>query len=261
MLPTLENMRARQSARANASTWQSAALTHVGSVRKMNEDAIFVNEAAGLWAVADGMGGHEAGDVASQMVVHALQNIPNHTRLSQFVENVEQALLEVNRRIQQHSEMILENRILGSTIVLLIIRGGVGVGLWAGDSRLYRTRSDHQLERLTRDHSRVEELISSGMILPEQAKHHPEANIITRAVGAGGDLFIDHCVFQVLPGDNFLLCSDGLYNCLSEADIVDQLKQPDVQQSAQGLIDQALVNVANDNISAVVVRNKPLKLT
>ena len=240
-------------------TWQSAAKTHVGSVRKVNEDAVFCNELAGIWAVADGMGGHEAGDVASQMVVHALQNIQNHTRLSQFVENVDNEIHEVNRRIQQHSEMILENRVLGSTIAVLIIRGMVGACLWAGDSRVYRIQA-HHIERLTRDHSRVEELISSGLLLPEEARTHPEANVITRAVGAGKELYLDYCVFKISPGDNYLLCSDGLYNSLSDDEIIAQVNQPDVDQGAQGLIDAALTNVANDNISAIVVRNKALPI-
>jgi len=257
MLSTLENLRAKQTARANQLTWLSAAKTHVGSVRKVNEDAVFCNESAGIWAVADGMGGHEAGDVASQMVVHALQNIQNHARLSQFVENVDYEIHEVNRRIQQHSEMILENRVLGSTIAVLVIRGMVCACLWAGDSRVYRIQGQ-DIERLTRDHSRVEELISSGLILPEEARTHPESNVITRAVGAGTELFLDYCVFKISPGDNYLLCSDGLYNCLSNDEIIEQVNQPDVDQCTQGLIDAALTNVANDNISAIVVRNKAL---
>jgi len=257
MISTLENLRAKQSARTNQLTWQSAAVTHVGSVRKVNEDAVYCNEDVGLWAVADGMGGHEAGDVASQMVVHALHNIQNHSRLSQFVDNVDHELHEVNRRIQQHSEMILENRVLGSTIAVLIIRGMVGTCLWAGDSRVYRIQGQN-IERLTRDHSRVEELISSGLILPEEARSHPEANIITRAVGAGEQLFLDYCVFKISPGDNYLLCSDGLYNCLSNEEIIEQINQPEVDQCVHGLIDTALMNVANDNISAIVVRNTAL---
>jgi len=254
MLSTLDNIRAKHSARNKTRTWQSAARTHVGAVRRINEDSVYCNEADGLWAVADGMGGHEAGDVASQMVIHALSNIPGSLRLSQYVESVEQEIQEVNKRIQQHSEMILEGRMLGSTLVALIVRGMVGVCLWAGDSRAYRFRSG-ALKRLTRDHSRVEELINAGLILPEEARSHPEANVITRAVGAGNELFVDHCVFQVSPGDSYLLCSDGLYNSLSEPEMIDQLNKPDVEQSVQGLIDHSLLNDANDNVSAIIVRN------
>lgn len=257
MLSALENIRSWHSSHTTDMVWQSAARTHMGSVRKMNEDAIFSNESDGLWAVADGMGGHEAGEVASQMIVHALGNIQNSQRLSQYVENVDLELMAVNKRIQQHSEMIMESRILGSAIVVLIIRGMVGVCLWAGDSRVYRIR-EGQLERLTRDHSRVEELINSGLISPEEARSHPESNIITRAVGAGEELFLDHCTFLISPGDNYLLCSDGLYNCLTDPEIIEQIQKQDVDQSVQGLIDRALAKVANDNVSAIVVRNKTM---
>ncbi len=222
-------------------------------VRQINEDAVFSKNEFGIWAVADGMGGHEAGEVASQMIVHSLENLQCNNRLSYFVEYVDNELQEVNRRIQQHSDLILEGRTLGSTVVTLIIRGRIGVCLWAGDSRLYRYRPGN-LQRMSRDHSRVEELIEQGFLLPEEARQHPHSNVITRAVGAYQDLYLDNSVFDVMPEDTFLLCSDGLYNSVSHEEMIAQLQYADIQECAQGLIDNALVNNANDNVSAIVVR-------
>ncbi|HEY5602220.1 MAG TPA: protein phosphatase 2C domain-containing protein [Gammaproteobacteria bacterium] len=254
MLPAPVNHKLKQTANGEQNLWwRSAAKTHVGMVRKINEDSVFGKNELGIWAVADGMGGYEAGEVASQMIVHSLGNLPSMSRLSQFVESVDNELREVNRRIQQHSMMIIEGRMLGSTVVALIIRGQVGVCLWAGDSRLYQYRGG-KLQRLSKDHSRVEELIDEGILLPEEARKHPQSNVITRAVGACADLYLDNCVFDVKPEDTFLLCSDGLYNSVRDDEITAKLQHADPQLCAEGLIDSALANNANDNVSAVVVR-------
>ncbi|MGD8559239.1 MAG: protein phosphatase 2C domain-containing protein [Gammaproteobacteria bacterium] len=259
MLPTLANSKTRQSQNdAGHLSWQSSARTHVGMVRKINEDAIFSNKTSGIWAVADGMGGHEAGEIASQMIIHALDNLQSTNRLSEFVEHVDTELQAVNRRIQQHSNTILEGRTLGSTVVTLIVRGNIGACLWAGDSRLYQLR-DGNLARVSKDHSKVEELIDQGELLREEADSHPESNVITRAVGACADLYLGNCIFDVEPGDTFLLCSDGLYNSVGNDDIKTLIQHADIDQCAQSLIDRSLENNANDNVSAIVVRaTKPL---
>ena len=254
MLSTLANNKSKQNNNAQqVLSWRSSAKTHVGMVRKINEDAIFSNNEIAIWAVADGMGGHEAGEVASQMIVHAMENLQSSDRLSYFIEYVDHELQKVNRRIQQHSDMILGGQTLGSTVVALIIRGRVGFCLWAGDSRLYQYRAG-KLQRLSNDHSKVQELVEQGVLLPEEASHHPESNVITRAVGAFSDLYLDNCVFEVKPDDTFLLCSDGLYNSVSDEEMTGLLNHTDAEQCAQDLIDHALANNANDNVSAIVVR-------
>lgn len=236
--------------------WRSGARTDVGAVREVNEDALVTRPAIGLWAVADGMGGHEVGDVASRMIVEALAEVEGVERLSGFVDTVEQALMNANAGILDYADLMLDKATMGSTLVALVIRGRVGVCLWAGDSRLYRLRN-HQLSQLSRDHSHVQELIEMGALEPEEAARHPNANVITRAVGVEEEGFIDVNVFNTQIGDTFLLCSDGLHNAVKEQDIVRILGGRDTQQMAEELVEAALANGAPDNVSVVVVRGEP----
>lgn len=238
--------------------WRSGACTDVGAVRAVNEDALMAREEIGLWAVADGMGGHEVGDVASRMIVEALERLETSERLSDFVEAVEGTLLDVNRSILDYADLMLDKATMGSTLVALVIRGRVGVCLWAGDSRLYRLRN-HQLTQLSRDHSHVQELIEMGALEPGEAARHPNANIITRAIGVEEDGFVDVNVFNAQIGDTFLLCSDGLHNTVPETDLVRILGGRDTQQMAEELVQASLANGAPDNVSVVVVRGEPGK--
>lgn len=235
--------------------WHSGSRTDVGMVREINEDALICRPDIGLWAVADGMGGHQVGDLASHMIVQALEQVPPQTRLPDFVEVVEQCLMTVNTDIIAYSEQALNHATMGSTLVSLLIWGQVGACLWAGDSRLYRLRGNH-LSQLSRDHSHVQELIEMGVIEPEEAEGHPQANVITRAIGVEPNGLIDLNVFNTQRGDTFLLCSDGLYNSVSEAAMTQTLAQTDTEQAAQALVDLALANGAPDNVSVIVVRGQ-----
>lgn len=234
------------------STWRYCALTDTGVRRKHNEDAIMAAPATGLWAVADGMGGHEAGDLASGMIVEALSALPRSDNFSLFVDAVEQALQDVNSRIRAHADQAFEGRMMGSTVVALLLADGYGACVWAGDSRLYRWR-DQQLEQLSRDHSQVQRLLDAGVISEEEADSHPNANVITRAVGGAVELVVDVVMLDVLPGDRFLLCSDGLYNELDRNALALGLQQPDVETAAQNLLQAALQAGARDNVSVIVV--------
>ena len=191
--------------------WTSAQQTDVGMVREINEDSILSLPETKLWAVADGMGGYEAGNVASDMIVKELETITKKATLNSLVDSVEDSLIDINHRILEYADIMLDGRTLGSTIVTLAIQDHVGVCLWAGDSRLYRYRNN-QLEQISRDHSQVEELLLQGFITPEEAENHPDSNIITRAIGANADIYIDVEAFKVQLGDIYLLCSDGLYS-------------------------------------------------
>ncbi len=233
--------------------WEHAGDTDVGMVRAVNEDAILSKPELGLWAVADGMGGHEVGDVASKMVLEAIDQIPASNDLTTLVNNVEDALIEVNQKILSYSRDVLENKTVGSTIVVLIISGRVGICLWVGDSRLYRYRKGN-LQRLSRDHSRVEELIEQGRLAEEEAENHPESNVITRAVGVDEDFCVDINAFDASTGDTFLLCSDGLYNMLDPQELSLHLDKSDNSEKVNDLIASALDKGAPDNVSVIVVK-------
>ena len=232
--------------------WTSAAATDVGSKRKINEDALLARPDAGLWVVADGMGGHSAGDVASNAVVHPLGQIARAESLPDFVEAVEDSLMQVNQQLRDYARDELGVRTVGSTVVSLILSQRTGVCLWAGDSRLYRLRQG-QLTRLSRDHSAVQEMVEAGAITQAEADRHPKSNVITRAVGGGEHLFVDSAVFAQQAGDTYLLCSDGLYNEVAEDSIRRKLAL-DEEEAARRLIDEALHNGGRDNISVVIVK-------
>ena len=236
--------------------WGSAQDTNVGMVREINEDSIISLPEVQLWAVADGMGGYEAGNVASDMIVKTLAGLSCKPSLNEMVDSVEDALIDVNHRILEYADIMLDGRTLGSTVVSLFIKGHVGVCLWAGDSRLYRYRN-HQFMQLSRDHSQVEELVQQGFISAEEAETHPDSNVITRAVGASPDIYIDINVFSVQLGDTFLLCSDGLYNMVSKDEIEHTISTLPINEAVDALIQKALDNGANDNVSVILVKGEP----
>ena len=238
--------------------WKSCALTHVGAVRDENEDAVIAVPEAQLWAVADGMGGHQVGDVASKKIIGALQYLETDQRMSDFVTDVEDRLISVNEQLGEYAAVMLDDGTIGSTVVALLIRDRFGVCAWVGDSRLYRYRN-RMLTQLSRDHSQVQEMVAMGLLSESEAQTHPHGNVITRAVGAEPELYVDLNAFSIYLGDIFLLCSDGLYNAVSEQDIAQILEIRDVDIAAQKLVDKALDNGAPDNVSVIVVRGEPGK--
>jgi serine/threonine protein phosphatase PrpC len=221
-------------------------------VREVNEDAFLERPEVGLWLVADGMGGHHAGDVASRMIVDGLKAVGSHRRLSAFVDDVEGCLLAVNGELVALAGGEQSGAMVGSTVVALLASGGHSLCLWAGDSRAYRLRQG-RLQLLTQDHSQVEELIERGLILRVDADRHPEANVITRAVGAGATLCLDLDLHRLQAQDRYLLCSDGLYKEVSEAEIERVLGEGDCAEVCRRLIEMARERGARDNVTVVVV--------
>jgi protein phosphatase len=232
-------------AQATPFRWQSASCSHVGRVRRINEDAVLDQPERGLWAVADGMGGHTLGDVASRMVVDALAHLPDAD-----AGGIRSCLGEVNRRLMTEAAM-RDVQLIGSTAVVLLASGGRCTCLWAGDSRIYRYR-DSLLQQLTRDHSHVEELVSRGLLSPADASHHPGHNLITRAVGVADQLTLEECDTDVQNGDMFVLCSDGLSNEVDTQQMAARLAAHDCRTAAQGLVEDALGHGGRDNVSVVV---------
>jgi serine/threonine protein phosphatase PrpC len=233
--------------------WVSVAHTDIGTVRKVNEDDFLDAPQAGMWCVADGMGGHAKGDVASRMIVDHLDNLNAQTSLHPTPEQVKHSLLQVNNSLLELAMALPESAVIGSTVVVLLFDQQNAHCIWAGDSRIYRLRSG-LLTRLTKDHSQVEEMVDAGILTAEQAETHPSANVITRAVGANDHLELDLNTFALQAGDIFLLCSDGLNKVMSDADIADMLRTCPLESVCETLIRTALNRNARDNVTVVAVR-------
>jgi len=238
---------------AVSDNWQSFGLSVVGLRRKLNEDAILLRNDAGMWAVADGMGGHSAGDVASQTLVSALAQIPHLDDLEHCSEQVASTLQSVNRQLLQMANSRGSGHIIGSTVVVLLGVGNEFRYLWAGDSRLYRFRNG-QLTQLTQDHSLYNESISQGLLPEDGSLALGRGNIITRAVGADAHLQLDWGQGEILPGDLFVLSSDGLDKELSQADIAGFCASGSVEEITRNLIREAEDRGGRDNISVIVVK-------
>ena len=227
--------------------------THVGLRRKVNEDSLLVRTERGLWAVADGMGGHEAGDVASAKVAEALLGLPIVYGLDALVESATAALEQVNQDLIELAGSADVERSIGSTVVGLAIAGDQYRAFWAGDSRAYRLR-DGQITQLTRDHSLVQSLVDAGMLTPGEALDHPNANIITRAVGVAPDLQVETVAGDVVPGDQFILGSDGLTRLVDDQELADQLATGSMDEAADRLIEMVLARGAPDNATLIIVK-------
>ena len=231
---------------------RSAARTHVGTVRQRNEDAVLERAEIGLWAVADGAGGHERGDYASSRIIETLREADAMLSGPPLVEEVKGSLAEVNQEVRAKAATIGSNALIGSTVAVLLIWDDQSCCLWAGDSRLYRM-SAGRLHQLSRDQSHVQDLVDRGEILPEAAAAHPMSNIVTNLIGAFDQLVLEERRDRLQPGDILLLCSDGLSSALRDAEMAHILTGSPLAAAADRLIEQALDQGARDNVSAVVV--------
>lgn len=234
-------------------SYECVSRTHVGLKRKVNEDSLMVRTDRGLWAVADGMGGHEAGDVASAKIAQALLGLPIVYSLDEQIENAIAALKIVNRDLIALAREERRPRTIGSTVVGLGIAAGEFRCFWAGDSRAYRVRGS-RIAQLSRDHSLVQDLVSAGMLSPEEAQHHPNANVVTRAVGVVEELKVEVVSGDARSGDVFLLASDGLTRVVEDEELADELVSQDMEATADRLIALVLERGAPDNVTFVVVR-------
>ncbi len=231
--------------------WLSAAQSHCGNVRSHNEDAVFAAADSGLWVVADGMGGHNAGEYASDAITRSLAEVTLTNDLAACIDAIEDRLLEVNDHLRQHARAECNGGTVGSTVVVLIERDGLAAVLWAGDSRLYRMRND-SVELITRDHSPVGDLYDSGGITAEELLAN-DTNVVTRAVGGQRELHLDVAVFDVEAEDTLLLCSDGLYREV-EVPLMQEAMSMEVNSAVDLLMGEVLAGTAKDNVSLVVAR-------
>lgn len=236
-----------------AMRWVSWAMTHSGMKRRHNEDAYVDRPDLGVWAVADGAGGHEAGDVASAMICDALGAIPASLSASGLLAEVRLRIESTHLALRDLAVRLGPNVTVASTVVVLIARGDHFACLWAGDSRAYLLR-DGVMQQITRDHSFVQELVDAGTISPEDAENHPRGNVVTRAVGGDLDEFtLDKVSDRLKRGDRFLLCSDGLSKTLPANQLTSLLGACNGVPPPQSLIAAALAMNASDNITALVI--------
>jgi type VI secretion system protein ImpM len=233
--------------------WRSHGISVVGKRRKINEDAFIERPDIGLWAVADGMGGHQAGDVASRAIVEALAAVPAAADLDESVRNVKSALQRVNAELRGLARQSSNGQIIGSTVVVLLVVDRRCACLWAGDSRLYRHRLG-RLEQLTQDHSLAGEFSYFETVTDEKRAEREHCNVITRAVGADPILLLDIVEFEAAEGDGFLLCSDGLDKEAGPIEIEEILEINDCRERAESLIALAMDRGARDNVTVIVVQ-------
>ena len=219
--------------------WQSTALSDAGRIRDENQDAFVERADEGLWLVADGMGGHQGGKMASQLIVDHVNRLPAADDLAALARNVAAGIGAANSELRSRveTEPGFDG---GSTVVALCARGDRGIALWAGDSRLYRLR-DGELERLTRDHSVAEE---------EEVAPPGEEHMLTRAVGGADELALEELHLDLRSGDRLLLCSDGLYGELTPPEIAARLER---ESAAEDLVALAMERGGADNATAVVI--------
>lgn len=246
-LATLEN---RASLR-----FRSAARTHAGGHRSVNEDRLLDRPADGLWAVADGMGGQRAGDVAAARLVDALARVQHGASGYACLADIVREVDAVNASLFAEETQLAS--LSGATLVALLVHEGYYACLWAGDSRAYLFR-DGALTLLTHDHSLVQEMVDKGVLTQAESRTHPSINVVTRAVGAGPTIELERRFAPLADGDVFLLCSDGLTSCLGEQEIEGALRRCGGEPAADVLLEAALVREPRDNVSFILIEMTPL---
>jgi len=224
-----------------------------GTVRQHNEDSYLDDPDNQLWAVADGMGGHEAGDVASQAIVRHLRQLVRAPRVVDYVDLVDDALAAANAELIDYAQTH-RLQMVGSTACVLADAGHYMLCAWAGDSRIYQL-DGKGLRQLTVDHNQAREMISTGQFSAADLQSNAQAAALVRAVGAEQNLVVEWSVADAKPRDVFLLCSDGVTKEMTDQEIADELAKPvEVKEIADKLVDTCLARGARDNITAVVVR-------
>lgn len=243
----------------------SAGQTDIGMKRKTNQDSIYVCPSNKLFVVADGMGGHNGGDIASQMTVKLMPEYIGQSDTTQVAESLKNAIIHVNQSIYQHGQENIELKGMGTTITSMMFDGTHLNIANVGDSRTYLI-NNRKLYQMTRDHSLVQEKLNFGIYDREGAKSDKQKNYLARTVGFESEVEVDIFKYKISQNDLFLLCSDGLHGKVSDEDIiyiinrelpnVSNATQKDLARVAATLIDQANTNGGQDNISVVLAMAK-----
>ncbi|MET0576697.1 MAG: protein phosphatase 2C domain-containing protein [Mesorhizobium sp.] len=233
--------------------FESYGVSHKGCVRQLNEDSYLIEPRSGLWLVADGMGGHDAGEVASASIVEHLATIGIASSAPDLRARFEDRLSRAHAEIRGIAAA--RGVTIGSTVAALLAMDGRFACLWSGDSRVYLVRNG-SISQISRDHTEVQELLDRGMITPSEARSWPRRNVITRAVGVSDDIVIDFQQGEVLPGDIFVLSTDGLTAHVTDAEIQAAVVSAAPQTACKNLLATVLERGGTDNVTIVLVRSK-----
>jgi serine/threonine protein phosphatase PrpC len=230
----------------------SFSLSHVGRVRQLNEDRYLERPDNGLFVVADGIGGHEAGEIASGAIVDRLSDMQRNSDAQEFAVEFHKRVLAANADIRAYSASH-GNATMGSTLVALLVFDNFYRCIWSGDSRAYLLRQGG-LVQLSRDHTELQELLDRGLISQEEAPTYPRRNVITRAIGVSDDAELEVVDGHILNGDTFLLCSDGLTTHLSNDEISNFMLQRRPDTICQQLVDEVLKRGGYDNVTVSAIQ-------
>jgi serine/threonine protein phosphatase PrpC len=234
-----------------AAAFDVGATSHPGRVRQVNEDSFFVAPASGIFAVADGMGGHEAGALASSTVVQSLETIGTAVSAADLLARLEDRILRANMAL--HEIATKRGKIVGSTVAILLTFEDHFACVWSGDSRIYRVRAG-AISQLSRDHTEVRDLVDRGLLTPEEARTWPRKNVITRAIGVRDEPELELEHGTLAPGDVFVICSDGLTGHVEDREILASVERGPSQEVSDSLVALTLERGATDNVTVVVVR-------
>lgn len=237
------------------SPFRTGRLSHTGLHRTANEDSLLARPEHGLWAVADGMGGHDYGAFASAAVVHALDCVQAAADLDSLVRRCLAGLAEANHEIRSYAAA-RGAPVVGTTVAVLMAAGGRYACLWCGDSRIYRLRRE-AIEQLSHDHTEVQDMVDRGLVTPEQAKTWPNRNALTRAIGVVDEPQVDIARGALVANDIFVLCSDGLTTHVADEEILSLAARRSAASGCEALVDLALERGGRDNVTVIVVQYAP----
>ena len=236
-------------------TFDTGQATDVGCRREINEDSLLSRPDFGLWVVADGMGGHAAGDFASQTIVAELQSVGVAGSPEDLEARFAERLGRANDAILSHAATLGRGTI-GATLVALLVHGDEYACLWSGDSRVYLLR-DGQLHQVTRDHTELRAMLDAGTITAEEARNWPRRNVITRAIGVTARPDCDRVAGRLALDDCFVLCSDGLTEHLEDHEIAEYVSRMSPREACRAMVEETLRRGARDNVTVIAVRTLP----
>ncbi len=233
---------------------KSAARTDCGKVREKNEDAFINYPDRKIWVVADGMGGHEHGELASRMVVEAVADIQLSDNFNDRIKQITTALRQVNKAFTQDKTVVQGQppTVMGSTVIVLLIDNHRMACIWAGDSRCYLFRKNN-IYQVTKDHALWQELVDEQAFSEKEAQQQKGSFALTRAIGANEELHLEIVEMEIISGDKFLLCSDGVYQYIRYDQLYQVMTKPSPQLAVEQLFQDVLATEAKDNLTAIVV--------